>query len=131
MYCSNCGNPAFSEENFCSNCGNSLDSPEQNSIKSKFRQVFSSSIFVGGHILTPDRIILDEMGVTYERRNKYLIGVDTSFLSYSNISYVKIDRGLIRSSIIIASRGNDSISAKHYLIGDAKKIKNIIQKNIQ
>ncbi|MEN8811542.1 MAG: hypothetical protein ABF273_10290 [Wenyingzhuangia sp.] len=71
------------------------------------------------------------MGVTYERRNKYLIGVDTSFLSYSNISYVKIDRGVIRSSLIIASRGNDSIRGKHFLIGDAKKIKNIIQKNIQ
>lgn len=131
MYCSNCGQPALAEGNFCSRCGNKLNSAQELHSTVSFRHVFSSSIFVGGHVLTPDKIILDETGVTYERRNKYLIGVDKSFLSYSSISYVKIDRGVIRSAIIIASRGNDSIRAKHFFIGDAKKIKQIIQENIK
>jgi hypothetical protein len=131
MYCSNCGKLTLEEENFCSRCGNSISSSEDLQVTSSFRHVFSSSIFVGGHILTPDRIILDEVGITYKRRNKYLIGVDKSFLAYSSISYVKIDRGVIRSAIIIASKGNESIRAKHFFIRDAKKIKKIIQENIK
>lgn len=130
MYCINCGKPKTPEGNFCSHCGTSIENNRSSNSREKFREIFSSSIFVGGHILTPDKIILDELGVTYERRNKYLIGVDKSFLSYSSISYVKIDRGVIRSTIIIASRGKDSIKAKHFFIGEAKKIKSIIQQNL-
>ncbi len=130
MYCSNCGFLNISDGNFCSKCGNKVKIPKEQSNASNFRYVFSSSIFVGGHLLTPDKIILDQIGVTYEKRNKYLIGIDRSLLSFSSISYVKIDRGVIRSAIIISSEGNESIRAKHFFIRDAKKIKKIIQDNI-
>jgi len=130
MYCNHCGKKAQSTSNFCSDCGNELPHEVKTEVIRKFTEVFSSSIFVGGHLLTPDKLILDENGVTYERRNKYLIGVDKSFLSYTNISYVKIDRGVIRSSIIISSKGNRGISAKNFLIRDAKKIEQLIKQNI-
>ena len=87
--------------NFSPQCGEKLNQSTYNNSKKKL--VFSSSVLVGGNILTPDRLILDDNGVTYEKRNKYLIGVDSSYLSYSNITYVKIDRLLLSSDIIISS----------------------------
>ena len=83
-------------------------------------------MYLGGNILTPDKIIIDETGVTYEKRNKYLIGIDRSFLAFDAISFVKIDRGLINSSIIISSKGSRGVKASNFLISDAKKIKQLI-----
>ena len=129
MYCNNCGNRSEGKINFCPQCGQKLIN--QNIISPKINAVFSSSLLVGGNILTPDKLILDENGVVYERRNKYLIGVDRSFLSYNSISYVKIDRRLISSHIIISSRGTDSIIAKDFFISDAKKIEAIIKSKLK
>jgi hypothetical protein len=129
MYCNNCGKNSDDNINFCPQCGQKLNQTTYN--KSKKNLVFSSSLLVGGNILTPDKLILDENGVVYERRNKYLIGVDRSFLSYNNISYVKIDRRLISSNIIISSKGADSIIAKDFFISDAKKIEAIIKTKLQ
>jgi hypothetical protein len=128
MFCSNCGNKSDDNINFCPHCGQKLIQITYN--KSKKKLVFSSSVLVGGNILTPDRLILDDNGVTYEKRNKYLIGVDSSYLSYLNISYVKIDRRLLSSDIIISSKGADSIIAKDFLISDAKKIEAIIKSKL-
>lgn len=130
MFCNNCGNNIDSTSNFCSQCGQKTAVSSIPKKSKNTNHVFSSSLLVGGNILTPDRIILDDNGVTYERRNKYLIGIDRSFLSYSNISYVKIDRKLISSNIIISSRGSSSIIAKDFFISDAKKIEEIIKNKI-
>lgn len=129
MFCNNCGNKNDGIANFCPQCGQKLIT--QNIRSPKINAVFSSSVLVGGNILTPDRLILDDNGVTYEKRNKYLIGVDSSYLSYLNISYVKIDRRLLSSDIIISSKGADSIIAKDFLISDAKKIEAIIKSKLQ
>lgn len=130
MFCNNCGNNIDSTSNFCSQCGQKTAEALPLKKTKSTNLTFSSSLLVGGNILTPDRIILDDNGVTYERRNKYLIGIDRSFLSYNNISYVKIDRKLISSNIIIASRGSSSIIAKDFFISDAKKIEEIIKNKI-
>ena len=84
---------------------------------------------MGGSILTPDKLIIDQNGVTYLKRNKYLIGVDRSFLSFSDISYVKIDRRLINSTIIISSKGSKGIRAENFSISDARKIESLIKNN--
>jgi hypothetical protein len=130
MFCNNCRNKIDINTNFCSNCGQKIIVPNSN-INSKNRKyIFSSNILVGGNILTPDRIIIDDYGVTYERRNSYLIGTDRSFLSFSNISYVRIDRKLISSEIIISSKGSSSIIAKDFFISDARKIEQIIKSKL-
>ena len=129
MFCSNCGKNSDDNINFCPQCGQKLNQKTYN--KSKKKLVFSSSVLVGGNILTPDKLILDDYGVTYEKRNKYLIGVDSSYLSYVNISYVKIDRRLLSSDIIISSKGSGVIIAKDFFISDAKKIEATIKSKLQ
>ena len=129
-FCASCGYNLTGNENFCPNCGQKPSSNGTNNrSKASFSYTFSSKIILGGSILTPDKLIIDQDGVTYLKRNKYLIGVDRSFLSFSDISYVKIDRRLINSTIIISSKGTKGIRAEHFSISDAKKIETIIKEN--
>lgn len=125
MHCSNCGFNLNENQNFCPNCGKKVID-EQSKKRESFSYTFSSRLYLGGNILTPDKIIVDDTGVTYEKRNKYLIGIDRSFLAYDAISFVKIDRGLINSSIIISSKGSRGVKASNFSISDARKIKELI-----
>ena len=95
-----------------------------------FSHEFSSNILLGGNILTPDKLYIDETGVTYVKRNKYLIGKDRVFLSFQNISSIRIDRKLIDATIIISGRAAVEIIAKDFSISDSKKIETIIKKNL-
>ena len=95
-----------------------------------FESKYSSSIFVGGDILTPDRIEISDTGVTYKKRNKHLIGVDEVFLPFNKISAVEIDRGIINSDIIIHSTGSKNIRANNFFISTAKEIKKQIESKI-
>jgi hypothetical protein len=129
-FCTSCGYNLTGNENFCPSCGQKPSSNGINSrSKASFSYTFSSKIILGGSILTPDKLTIDQDGVTYLKRNKYLIGVDRSFLSFSDISYVKIDRRLINSTIIISSKGSKGIRATNFSISDAKKIESIIKNN--
>ena len=85
-YCPNCGNSLISSDKFCPSCGSKIGSYPTMVPKSKFSYEFKSNILLGGDILTPDKIVVDHTGVTYLKRNKYLIGKDRVHLSYSNIS---------------------------------------------
>lgn len=127
-YCSNCGNKLNAGDRFCSSCGNSLsDNTNKSEQKRKsFSYEFNSKILLGGDILNPDKLVINENGVTYVKRNKYLIGVDRVHLSFSNISSVRIDRKLIDADIIISSRGAVEINARDFTISSAKKIEQII-----
>jgi len=131
-YCPNCGVQIELEDLFCSSCGFGLKSQNVSSQKNQdsFSHEFSSNILLGGNILTPDKLYIDETGVTYIKRNKYLIGKDRVFLSFQNISSIRIDRKLIDATIIISGRAAVEIIAKDFSISDSKKIENIIKKNL-
>ena len=125
MHCSDCGYNLSENQNFCPNCGNKVFM-EQSKKRVSFSYSFSSRLYLGGNILTPDRIIIDETGVTFEKRNKYLIGIDRSFLAYNTISFVKVDRGIINARIIISSKGSQGVQARNFCISDAEKMKELI-----
>ncbi len=130
MFCQGCGYNLTGKENFCPSCGGNaheLVSPQK---KDDFHFEFSSKILVGGSILTPDKLQLNQNMVTYQKRNKYLIGVDSVSLKYKDISSVRIDRKLINCNIIISGRGSREIVARNFYIGDAKRIKEIILNNM-
>tara|TARA_B100000497_G_scaffold100504_1_gene113990 strand:- start:126 stop:524 length:399 start_codon:yes stop_codon:yes gene_type:complete len=126
-YCSNCGSALNSGDRFCPSCGTKVGSTVLNSsATAKFSHEFTSKILLGGNILAPDKVIITESGVTYIKRNKYLIGKDRVHLVYQNISSVRIDRKLIDADIIISGRGAVEITAKDFSISDAKKIEQLI-----
>jgi hypothetical protein len=130
-YCSNCGNALNSGDRFCPSCGTKVGSSVLNSSATvKFSYEFKSNILLGGDILNPDKILIDQNGVTYIKRNKYLIGTDRVNLAYQNISSVRIDRKLIDADIIISGRGAVEIIAKDFSISNAKKIEQLIKKQL-
>ena len=130
-YCSNCGNALDPTDRFCPSCGTKVGSINLNSRSTtKFSYEFKSNILLGGDILTPDKILINQTGVTYIKRNKYLIGKDRVHLAYQNISSVRIDRKLIDSDIIISGRGAVEIIAKDFSISNAKKIEQLIRKQL-
>lgn len=129
-FCASCGYSLTGNENFCPSCGNKPASNNNyTQPKKTFSYEFSSKLILGGNVFTPDRLTINQDGVTFLKRNKYLIGVDRSFLSFSDISYVKIDRRLINSTVIISSKGSRGIRAENFSISDAKKIENLIKEN--
>ena len=129
-FCSSCGYTLTGNENFCPSCGTKPASDNNNTqSKQTFSYEFSSKLILGGNVFTPDRLNINQDGVTFLKRNKYLIGVDRSFLSFSDISYVKVDRRLINSTVIISSKGSRGIRAENFSISDAKKIEKIIRDN--
>ena len=129
-YCSQCGNNLTTSDKFCSSCGSRIGSNPNTTPRTKFSYEFKSNILLGGNILTPDKILINQTGVTYIKRNKYLIGKDRVHLSYSNISSVRIDRKLIDADSIISGRGAVEIVAEDFSIGNAKKIERLIQKQL-
>jgi hypothetical protein len=76
------------------------------------------------------KLIITGDNVTYKKCNKYLIGEGSTTINLKNISSVEIDRNLIDSHIIIYSTGDQKIRAEDFSIGDAKKIKKIIEERI-
>ena len=131
MYCSNCGNKSESKANFCANCGTKLVAQVKSNSLQEFDEVkFTSNILLGGAILTPDKILLGATGVSYIKRNKFLIGEDIITISYKKISSVEIDRGIIDADILVKGFGGETILVKDFSIGNAKKIKEIIESRI-
>ena len=129
-YCSQCGNNLNPSDKFCSSCGSRIGSNQSTLSKPRFSYEFKSNILLGGDILTPDKILIDQTGVSYIKRNSYLIGKDRVHLSYSNISSVRIDRKLIDADIIISGRGAVEITAKDFDISNAQKIERLINQQL-
>jgi hypothetical protein len=146
MFCHNCGNKLQGTEKFCPNCGTDLsaytqgnhgsaahaddtDSSDDSAI-SAGSEVFTSNILLGGNLVRPDRIIIDDRNVTYEKRNRNLIGVDRIIIPLSRIASVVIDRKLISCKIIIQSKGNQDITAENFSVGDGRRIKKAIDRRL-
>lgn len=146
MFCNKCGSELNSEDLFCSKCGNDVSSISDEhsetdevyeSVVSDMpvnhnssRIVFSSKLLLGGNIIRPDRLIIAENNVVYEKRNKYLIGKDRIMIPFSRIASVEIDRKLISSRIIIYSKGDQSITVENFSISAGRRIKEEIEKRM-
>jgi hypothetical protein len=90
---------------------------------------FKSAITRGGGILTPEHIIINEKTVTWRKRNKILIGIDSISISLDKISSVELDDKVWGVDIKIHSFGGNSISARCFTAADAKKIKELLTNN--
>ncbi|MDY0217126.1 MAG: hypothetical protein RBS19_09235 [Bacteroidales bacterium] len=89
--------------------------------------VFKSAITRGGSILIPDRIIISDNTVTYKKRNKHLINVDSISIPISKISSVELDTSIWGTDIIIKSFGAGEIVGRKFTKSEAKEIKRLIQ----
>lgn len=112
----------FSENSYSDN--SELD---ENEVYNNDVFTFKSAITRGGGILTPDIIIIDNNFVTYKKRNKYLINVDSMTVPISKISSVELNTSLWGTDIIIKTFGAGEIIARKFTKSDAKEIKRLIQ----
>ena len=145
MFCSNCGHSLLPTDRFCSSCGANVASitgasssaeptrhqPEKSvNVAISEPLVFTSKLLLGGNVVRPDKLIIEQNSVIYEKRNKHLIGVDRTLIPISRIASVEIDRGIIRTRIIIYSKGNQAITVENFTVGDGKRIKEEIEKRM-
>jgi hypothetical protein len=127
-YCFNCSQALAGNENFCPQCGQELKNSDRNPpLNSSEMLSFSSRFLLGGNVIRPDKLIVTDKNVVYEKRNKNLIGIDKTILPISQIASVEIDRKLISSNILIYSKGKQIVTVENFTIGDAKKIKEAIE----
>jgi len=94
------------------------------------RREFKSSITRLGPILTPERIIIDDVSVTYRRRNQHLIGVDEITIPLTRVSAVEVDKHIWGATIKIIAFGAQSIIAYKFTWNDAKEVQRIINSMI-
>jgi hypothetical protein len=87
---------------------------------------FSSAITRGGNMLTPEKIIISTDYITWKKRNKYLIGVDSISIPRDKLSGVEIQNKIWGVDISITSFGMSGIIAKNFTAADAKKIREIL-----
>lgn len=90
---------------------------------------FKSAITRGGGVLTPERIIINGKTVTWKKRNKMLIGVDSISIALDKISSVELNDKVWGVDITIHSFGENSIFARCFTAADAKKIKTLLTNN--
>lgn len=112
----------FSENNYFND-----SELEESEIEDNEMLTFKSAITRGGGILTPDIIIIDNDSVTYKKRNKYLINVDSITVPISKISSVELDTSLWGTDIIIKTFGAGEIIGNKFTKSDAKQIRKLIQ----
>jgi hypothetical protein len=90
------------------------------------KKVFRQAITRGGSILIPDQIIITEKTVTWKKRDKNLITVDTKVLDIQNITSVELDKHLIGTTIYIRCFGGDTLKVRRFTSSDANEIKETI-----
>lgn len=88
---------------------------------------FHSTILRGGNIFRPDRIIISERNITWEKRNKFLIGSDHITIPKERVSSVEVFKRFLGADIIVTSIGEGKIVARHFTWADADKIKRAIE----
>lgn len=98
--------------------GDTKEAPKEITVK----KVFKASIF--GDPLTPDEVIFDKKGVTFNV--KTFFGNTESFVLYSDISGVEIIEGILLATIKIKPKIRNEITIHNFAKSDAKKIKGLI-----
>lgn len=87
------------------------------------KKVFKASIF--GDPLTPDEVIFDKKGITFNVKNFF--GNVETFVLYSDVSGVEIVEGIVLSTIKIKPKTrNTDIRIDNFAKSDAKVIKKLI-----
>jgi hypothetical protein len=87
------------------------------------KKVFKASIF--GDPLTPDEVIFDKKGITFNVKNFF--GNIETFVLYSDISGVEIVEGIILATIKVKPKTrNVDIKIDNFAKSDAKTIKKLI-----
>ena len=110
------------------NYGNSKNFSNEIIQNKNFEDVtFRSAITRGGSILTPDILVVSAKSVTYKKRNKHLINVDTVSIPIAKISSVTVDTSIWGTDIIIKSFGSGNITVKRFTKKDAHEIKRLIE----
>lgn len=94
------------------------------------RRIFKSQFTRGGNILTPDVLHVDDVGITYSRRNSILIGKDEVMLPYTKISSVIVDRKVLGANIILVGLGGERIVARNFSWADARKLSDLVKNYI-
>jgi hypothetical protein len=88
---------------------------------------FKQALTRSGNIVTPDKIIITDDSVTWEKRKDYLIGKDSKTIPIDEVSSVELEYTGWGTNITIYSRGSGSIHAKSFTKSDAKEIKRLIE----
>jgi hypothetical protein len=91
---------------------------------------FKSSLTRSGNFINPDKVIVTEDVVTWEKRNQYLIGKDSKSISIVNISMVEINNKGWGTDVTIRSYGEGTIIVHNMTISDAKELKKVIEEYI-
>ncbi len=87
------------------------------------KKIFKASIF--GDPLTPDEVIFDKKGITFNVKNFF--GNTETFVLYSDVSGVEIVEGILLSTIKIKPKTrNTDIRIDNFAKADAKVIKKLI-----
>ena len=88
---------------------------------------FKTALTRSGNIVNPDRITVTDESVTWEKRNSYLLGKDSTTIPIDKIVSVEINNKGFGTDVTINSYGNGTIHAKNFTISDAKEMKRIIE----
>ena len=92
--------------------------------------LFKGSIIRGASPINPDTIEISDRFVVFKKRRSYLIGYDTIMIPFSKISSIEINTGIIGTEITIFSFGEETITAHHFALKDAKEIKRLIENQL-
>ncbi len=75
------------------------------------------------NIFTPNILKVDRSGVTFYKRNHFLINVDERFIPASSIASVMVNTGILGATLIVVSKGGNEISITGLSISDARRAK--------
>ena len=94
-------------------------------------KTLKSRIDLGGSLLRPDIIVLQDDGLLIVKRNWYLFTVKKSFLCFSDIKSFEIHRGLTKAKITIQKKKFGNFSLRGFSISDAKYVKDYMKSKTQ
>ena len=86
-----------------------------------------SRIELGGSLLRPDIIVLQDDGLLIVKRNWHLLTVKKTFLCFSDIKSFKIHRGLVKARITIQKKKFGNFGLRGFSISDAKYVKDYMK----